>query len=120
VQRILVESVLGLEKMYRTAVLLRFYDDLPPRAIARRLNIPVATVRTRVQRATEMLRRDLARRYGKRERWLPGLVALGWRPYVRDFRCQGLGRGDRRARRHTARGSIRPAAEERAITASQT
>jgi RNA polymerase sigma-70 factor (ECF subfamily) len=54
--RAVVDAVLGLDEPYRTAVLLRFFEDLPPRAIATRLGVPVATVHTRLLRALARLR----------------------------------------------------------------
>src|SRR5215510_861354 len=54
--RAVVDAVLGLDEPYRTAVLLRFFEDLPPRAIAARLGVPVATVHTRLLRAVARLR----------------------------------------------------------------
>jgi RNA polymerase sigma-70 factor (ECF subfamily) len=59
-----VGAVQQLEEPYRTAVLLRFFDGLPPRAIARRLNVPVETVRTRIKRGLEQLRRRLDAGHG--------------------------------------------------------
>src|SRR5262245_32690612 len=37
IQRELVEAVMDLEEPYRTTILLRFFDGLPPRAIAKRM-----------------------------------------------------------------------------------
>ena len=53
------EAVRELEEPYRAVILLRHYDDLPPRQIAARLAIPVETVHTRLRRAHERLRRRL-------------------------------------------------------------
>ena len=55
----LIESVLTLPEIYSTVLLLRYQDDLPPREIARRLDVPVETVRTRVRRGLEHLRERL-------------------------------------------------------------
>lgn len=72
----LLAHVRALPETYRVPLLLRFYDDLPPRAIAARLGIPVATVHTRLQRAVEHLRQRLDRDHPKgRAGWL---AALGW------------------------------------------
>ncbi len=49
-------AVLQLDEPYRSPLLLRYFDGLPPRAIAQRLAIPVATVHTRLARAVEKLR----------------------------------------------------------------
>lgn len=59
-RRRVVEAVLALDEPYRAVVLLRHFDELPPRAIAARLRLPVETVKTRLKRAQERLRRTLA------------------------------------------------------------
>ncbi|MBK6942877.1 MAG: sigma-70 family RNA polymerase sigma factor [Planctomycetes bacterium] len=70
-----VDAVLGLEPIYRDVVLLRFYDDRPPREIARILDLPVETVRTREKRGLAKLRERLdARHGGDREAWCAALV----------------------------------------------
>jgi len=58
-RRKVVDAVLQLKEPYRSSVLFRFYDDLPPREIARRHNIPVETVKTRIQRGLAILRSRL-------------------------------------------------------------
>jgi RNA polymerase sigma-70 factor (ECF subfamily) len=75
VRRLVCEAVLALAEPYRGTVWLRFYEDLPPREVARRMGVPVNTVRTRVQRAVEQLRRSLDRSHGgSRSAWR-GLLA---------------------------------------------
>jgi RNA polymerase sigma factor (sigma-70 family) len=64
VRRTLVEAVLALDEPYRTALILRFIDDLDAREIARRLHTPLATVRTRIKRGLEVLRANLRREHG--------------------------------------------------------
>lgn len=79
----LVKAVLSLKEPYLSTILFRFYDDLPPREIAKRCDVPVETVKTRLQRGLEQLRRKLDGHYGKRERWslaLVPLVGLDWAP----------------------------------------
>ncbi len=75
-RRRVVEAVLALEEPYRSAVLLRFFEDLPPRHIARRLGVPVETVKTRLRRASEKLRVALNAERPDRERRLLGLAGL--------------------------------------------
>lgn len=58
-QRAVIEAVTRLEEPYRSVVLLRYDQDLAPTAIAEHLGVPVATVKTRLARALERLRRDL-------------------------------------------------------------
>jgi len=68
-----VQAVLALDEPYRETVLLRFYEGLPPREVAARMNVPVDTVRTRLRRAAERLREALG---GRREDWLGALAPL--------------------------------------------
>lgn len=58
------EAVLGLDAQQREVVLLRYYEGLPPRRIAARIGVPVATVKKRQQRALEALRGRLERDLG--------------------------------------------------------
>lgn len=75
VQRALVEAVLALDEPYRATVLLRFFEGLPPRVIARRSGTSLATVNSRLARALGFLRERLARG-GGRDAWLAALVPL--------------------------------------------
>ncbi len=54
--RDLVNRVLALPQPYRSVVLLRFYDGLPPREIGARTDTTGETARKRVQRGVAMLR----------------------------------------------------------------
>jgi len=65
-----VREVLALEPAQRDAVLLRFFEHLPPRAIGKRLGVPVETVRTRLKRALARLRERLDERSGGRAAWV--------------------------------------------------
>lgn len=60
----MVKAVKSLKEPYRSTIVLRFYENLPPREISRHMDIPVETVKTRLQRALGMLRRDLDRAHG--------------------------------------------------------
>ncbi len=75
IHRRLVVSVLALDEPYRSTVLLRYFEDLPPRDVATRLNVPVETVRSRLRRAAAILRRRLDRE-GGRASWLGALLPL--------------------------------------------
>jgi RNA polymerase sigma factor (sigma-70 family) len=59
VQRRVMEAVDRLDEPYRTAILLRYYRDLTPTAIAAQLGVPVATVKSRLARALAQLREQL-------------------------------------------------------------
>jgi len=77
-RRRIVEAVLALEEPYRSTIVLRFLEGLPPREIARRSGVPKATVRTRIRRALEFLRRNLDAREGGRGRgaWMAAVAAF--------------------------------------------
>ncbi|MEE8104073.1 MAG: sigma-70 family RNA polymerase sigma factor [Planctomycetota bacterium] len=80
-RRRLVDALLSLEEPYRTPLLLRFYDELPPREIAKRLRVPGSTVRTRIQRGLEQLRRKLDADHGGDTRaWSLALLPLAFAP----------------------------------------
>lgn len=72
-----VGCVLALPEHYREVVLLRYFEDLPPRKIAARLDVPVTTVRMRLFRAHRQLREALDREHGgDRERCTTSLAFL--------------------------------------------
>jgi RNA polymerase sigma-70 factor (ECF subfamily) len=77
IRRDVVAAVLALDELYRDVLLLRFYEDLPPREIARILAIPVETVRTREKRGLAKLRGALDARYGgDRRSWCVAIAPL--------------------------------------------
>ena len=78
--RSVVDAVMELDEPYRTAILLRYFDDLTARQIAERQGVPVETVRTRIKRGVALLRARLDREHGSRAAWtgpLLGMVELG-------------------------------------------
>lgn len=77
------QAVLELDEPYRTTVLERYYEGLPPREIARRRGVSVETVHTQHKRALARLRRDLG--HDARD-WRPALVLL-----VGKSTCGGVG-----------------------------
>ena len=77
VHREVVAAVEALDEPYRQTVLLRYFDELPPREIAARLSVPVKTVNTRLHRAHALLRQRLDDgRGGDRRAWALALAAL--------------------------------------------
>ena len=68
-QREVVGHVLSLDEPFRSIVLLRFFEDLSPPEIAKRLKVPLKTVHSRLQRAFDKLRAKLDREYGDSRRW---------------------------------------------------
>ncbi|MEM8885589.1 MAG: sigma-70 family RNA polymerase sigma factor [Planctomycetota bacterium] len=79
-QKRLVEAVTALDGPYRDVIVLRYFDELPPREVAQRLDIPVETVRTRTRRALEQLRGRLDARPGGRQAWQLALLPLALPP----------------------------------------
>ena len=74
-------AVLDLEEPYRATMLLRYFEDREPRAVAELQGIPVETVRTRLKRAVARLRARLdAENEGDRGRWCLALLPLLRRP----------------------------------------
>ena len=68
------DAVLLLDEPYQTAVFLRYFEDLPPRAIARRTQTNVATVKSRLSRGLVMLRARLDRGDQDGRSWRPALL----------------------------------------------
>src|SRR5688572_15002241 len=76
-QREVCELVLALAADKRTALYLRYYEDLAPAEIARRLGVPEKTLKSRLHRALEELRARLDQRHGgERRAWLAALLPL--------------------------------------------
>ena len=90
--RRLVEAVVELEEPYRTALFLRFFEELAPREIALRLGVPVATVRSRVQRGLARLRERLDTGSDWRQA-LGGLLGLGLAPSAVERGAGGMATG---------------------------
>jgi len=59
--RAVTDAVLQLDEPYQTAIFLRYFEDLPPRAICKRTGATLATVKSRLQRGLVMLRQKLDR-----------------------------------------------------------
>jgi RNA polymerase sigma-70 factor (ECF subfamily) len=74
--RRLVDAVLALEAPYAEAVVLRYFEDLPPRDMARRLGVPLATVKARLRRALARLRERFDRDPGGRAAWVSALLPI--------------------------------------------
>jgi RNA polymerase sigma-70 factor (ECF subfamily) len=72
--RLVAVAMQQVGEPYRSTLVLRFWHDLPPRAIARRLGIPVATVKSRLQRGLGELRQRLDATSGDRRQWIVALA----------------------------------------------
>ncbi len=75
-QKDLLGRVLELEEPLRAVVLLRYFDELAPPAIAERLGLPLKTVHSRMARALGQLRVRLDGEYGDRGTWALAFVPL--------------------------------------------
>lgn len=70
-----VAAVLKLPEPFREVVLLRYYRGLDTKECAQHLEIPEATVRTRLKRGIERLRTELDRLHGgDRRQWVTALL----------------------------------------------
>ena len=75
--RELAAAIDRLEPPYRTALVLRYLEGLPPREIATRIDTSVMAARKRVSRGLAMLRETLdAEHGGVRENWSIGIASL--------------------------------------------
>lgn len=54
------DVVMGLEMVYREAILLYFYESLSIREIAKALHVPEGTVKSRLSRGKSLLREKLS------------------------------------------------------------
>lgn len=70
-QRTLLAAVEALDEPYRTTIVRRYYENLPPRRIAALDGLPVKTVKTRLARGLAQLRTRLDGEFGgERRAWL--------------------------------------------------
>jgi RNA polymerase sigma-70 factor (ECF subfamily) len=78
--RAVTQALLALEEPYKTALLLRFYEDLSTSEIAAELELPLSTVKSRLSRGVERLRAKLGAEFGgddlRRTRALRALAGL--------------------------------------------
>ena len=73
----LVEVLMTLPETYREVLLRRYFEGESPNEIASSLNIPHSTVRTRLSRATSMMRERLDEQHGgDGETWVAALLPL--------------------------------------------
>ncbi len=78
--RVVAEAVTQLDELYRTVILLRFYENRKTAAIAHELGVPVETVRTRLKRALALLRERLEVKTGGDRRSLGLALIAAFRP----------------------------------------
>ncbi len=74
-KRLLIDGILGLPDRQREVILLRYYEGLPAREIAARLDVSVKVVHAQRERGLQTLREELDGRHGgDRRAW--GLAFL--------------------------------------------
>lgn len=61
IQEVVQREILKLSDKYRVVIVLRYIDDLSIKEISELLNIPEGTVKTRIHRGREALRKQLNR-----------------------------------------------------------
>src|SRR5690606_22732139 len=69
------DALLALDEPYQSTLLLRYYEGLTPTEIARRTDVPLATVKRRLQRGLARLRTRLDED-APRASWMSALCAL--------------------------------------------
>jgi len=75
-RRKVVDAVLALEEPYRSAIVLRFYEDLNPGEVADTLGVPLETARSRIKRGLGRMRQRLDREFGGKEIWSAALLPV--------------------------------------------
>ena len=80
--RHVLDHVSSLDEPYRSTLVQRYLEGRSSRAIARELDVPEATVRTRLRRGLEQIRARLDRKHGgQRQAWTGLLIPVslpGW------------------------------------------
>ena len=81
IQRTVLEAVDALDEPYRTTVYLRYFEELGPRAMAKRLGVPEKTIKTRLTRAHQQLRGRLSERLQDETGcWVPAFLGFAEAP----------------------------------------
>ncbi len=75
-RRAVVDAVLRLDPIHRDVIVLRWFEALPPRTIARRLGVSLEAVRSRLKRALAQLRTQLDADFGTRSSWTAVVAPL--------------------------------------------
>ena len=76
-----VRAVLDLDEPLRTAVLLRYFENLPPRLVGDRTGVSAETARARVRRGVELMRERFDREHGGvRAAWVVAMAGLAEGP----------------------------------------
>lgn len=77
IRRKLIEAVLEIAEPFRSAIIFRYYEGQKPAEIAKRLGVPLGTVKSRLKRGLERLRKKLDVEYGgSRKEWVSNLTVV--------------------------------------------
>lgn len=74
--RSVTQALLALDEPFKSALLLRYYEDRTPSEIAAELGLPLATVKSRLARGLEKLRARLGAEFGDEGRLTRALFVL--------------------------------------------
>ena len=75
-QRDLLDALMELPETQRRVVMARYYEGWPPRRMASEFSLPLATVKSQLQRGLAGLRTRLDATYGDRKSWTVALLPL--------------------------------------------
>jgi RNA polymerase sigma factor (sigma-70 family) len=76
--RLLNEELSGLSSRYQAPLVLCYLEGMTHEQAARQLRCPVGTVRSRLARGRDQLRKRLERRGLRSSRWVLGPITPGW------------------------------------------
>jgi RNA polymerase sigma factor (sigma-70 family) len=76
VLHILLAELRQLPRSDQSIIVRRFFEDQSAAEIGRDLGIPSATIRSRIHRSLQRLRRSLDRTYGSRTAWCAAVLAM--------------------------------------------
>ncbi len=77
----LIQALMALRPASSEVLVLRFFEELTPAAIAKQLGIPASTVRSRLQRGLDEMRANLEAQHGDDwQAWCVGILPAGWKP----------------------------------------
>ncbi len=86
----MTEAMTTLSDPYRSVLQARFFDGQAPSEISRVVGCPPATVRWQIHEGLRRIREQLDERYGNRQRWCGGAVALAAWPGREASRAAGV------------------------------
>ena len=80
IQECIARAVIALPEPQRTAILLRFYEEMRPAEMAARLHVPLSTISSRIQRGLHLLRTSLKEERTNQKDWRKALAVIAAKP----------------------------------------